>query len=146
MPIIAAAVLLAAAGQTTIDSHGIRAGGVTIDGAGVHTPGGSVDSAGVHRVSAGRGLTILTNRGHRSVDCRGGGLTVNGNGNTLDVVNCARVVVAGNGNTMTVRYSLAGRLSVVGNRNDVSWRASKGVTVRASNVGTRNAVRRTAWS
>ena len=127
MPIASLAFILIAATGQTIDAQGIRAGGVRIDASGVHTPGASVDASGVHAASAGRGTTILSNGGHRSVDCRGGGLTVNGNGNTLDVVNCSRVVVAGN-------------------RNDVSWRASKGTRVGATNVGTGNTVRQTAWS
>lgn len=55
-------------------------------------------------------------------------------------------MVAGNGNTITVRFSLPGRLAVAGNRNDVSWRASKGTRVSAAVTGTRNSVRRTAWS
>lgn len=68
---IAALALLAAAGQTSIDSHGISAGGVRIDASGVHTPGASVDSRGVHAgMRHGGAISIDTNNGHRSVDCR----------------------------------------------------------------------------
>lgn len=141
---LGATALLAAAAsaQTTIDSHGIRSGNARIDATGVHTASGSVDAGGVHAASAGRGVTILTNGNKRSVDCGGRGLTVNGNGNLLTVANCRTVVVAGNANLLSVRYDRPGRLSVIGNRNQVSWRAPRAVPVSVGNVGIRNRVSR----
>lgn len=141
--VLSAALIAAAApAQTVIDSHGIRANGVRIDGTGVHTGAGSVDRGGVHAAGAGRGVTIVTNGNKRAVDCGGRGLTINGNGNLLTVANCRTVVVGGNGNLLSVRYDAPGRLSVIGNRNQVSWRASRRIAVSVSNAGTRNRVAR----
>ena len=142
--LIAALSLASAAGAQVLDEHGIHTPGATIDEGGIHTPSGSIDQAGVHADSARRGTTILTNGGHRSVDCGGEALTVNGNSNVLDVVGCRAVTVAGNGNQLSIRFARPGRLSVIGNRNKVGWVAPRGVVVRVSNVGTRNAVSRTA--
>ena len=133
-----------AAQDVRVDSHGVRSGGTVVDATGVHTAGTSVTRTGVHRGSGGRGggMTILTNNGDRAVDCGGRSLTINGNGNRLRVANCAAVTVAGNHNDLRVGFGTAGRLTLVGNRNTLSWHAPRGAAVRVSNVGNGNAVSR----
>ena len=128
-----------AAAQVTIDSHGVRSGGTVIDATGVHSAGGSVTRTGIH-AAGGRGVTLDTNGATRRINCGGGALTVNGNRNDLTVTNCHAVTIAGNGNTVAIRFAGAGRLSVVGNDDQVTWSAPPRTAVAVTNVGTRSSV------
>lgn len=141
--LLAPALFLAApaGAQVAIDSHGIRTPGATVDASGIRTNGTRVDADGIHPGDRG-GRVINTNNGVARIDCAGGALTVNGNGNRLTVANCRAVTVAGNHNTLTARFPASGRLTVLGNWDQVSYTAGPRVTVAVSNIGTRSSVTR----
>ena len=145
--ILGATVVIAAASpapaQLSIGPGGVRSGNTVIDSTGVHTAGADVTSGGVRARRAGPGATIIrTNGGTRAIDCGGRSLTVDGNSNHLRVTNCASVTIDGNANDLSAGYAAAGRLSVLGNHNRVSWHAAPGVRVAVTNLGTANTVGR----
>ena len=140
-PLMLAGLAVPAAAQVSIGPNGVRSGGTVIDARGVHTAGADVTGSGV-RTGHGATTTISSNNGDRSVDCRGGVLSVEGNGNRLEVTHCRSVGVNGNGNTLAVRFDAPGRIAVMGNRNRVTWRAAPAVRVSVTNLGTHSEVTR----
>lgn len=145
LPVLTLLIAAPATAQVTIDSHGVRSGGTVIDASGVHTPRTSVTATGIHggAARAGGGGTVVNGNGAtRRIDCGGGGLTINGNRNNLTVANCRSVTVAGNRNTVAVGFAGPGRLSVVGNGDQVTYTAPPRTAVAVSNVGTRSSVAR----
>ena len=104
----------------TIDASGVRAGNVRIDATGIHSGDTSVTRHGVKSEHVGGG-TINGNGAVRTVNCRGGALTVNGNRNTLTATDCGSITLAGNHNTL-------------------KWHSSRGST-SISNMGNGNQVR-----
>ena len=91
-PLMLAGLAVPAAAQVSIGPNGVRSGGTVIDARGVHTAGADVTGSGV-RTGHGATTTISSNNGDRSVDCRGGVLSVEGNGNRLEVTHCRSVGV-----------------------------------------------------
>lgn len=140
---LAGIVAVPALAQVSIGPHGIRSGDTVIDAGGIHTATADVGPHGIqgHRGSSG-GTTISANGQTRSVDCGGGTLTVDGNGNHLTVSNCATVAVNGNGNEVAAAFAQSGRLSTMGNRNTVRWHAAPSIHVAIANPGTKNVVYR----
>lgn len=103
-----------------IDGSGVRANGVRIDAGGIHAGDTSVSGRGVGSGVRG-GRTINGNDATLDVNCRGGGLTVNGNRNTITAIGCARITLAGNHNRLRWHRD-DGRTAIanVGNGNRVS--------------------------
>ena len=135
----------AASAQVSIGPNGIRSGDTVIDNRGVHTRNAEVTASGVRTRRLGGaqgGIGIVTNGNRRSVDCRGGALSIDGNRNRVQAANCRAVTVAGNDNVVTVSFAGRGALSVPGNRNQVRYRAAPRGAVAVSNLGNRNAVSR----
>lgn len=118
----------------------VRSGGDSVTVAG-GSEGGSI-SVGRSPAPKARGAAIVVsdNRVARTVDCAGGSVTVDGNGNTLSLNGeCPSVEVNGNGNVL--RVEAAGSISVMGNRNTVTWsRGIGGSSPQVSNLGTGNSV------
>lgn len=108
-----------ASAQVAIDASGVRSGGVRIDASGVHSGDASVTARGVQTARAGT-TTINDNQGDRKVNCRGGSLTVNGNHNRIDALEC-------------------GAITLAGNDNQLRWHRERGRSA-VSNVGHHNAV------
>ena len=140
---IAAMCVEPALAQVSVGPDGVRSGSTRIDSMGVHTPGADVTSAGERARSGSRGGTIVrTNGGRRAIDCGGHSLQLDGNSNQFEVANCSPVTINGNGNVVAARFASSGRLSVIGNRNRVTFSALRGVRVGTSNLGTRNVISR----
>ena len=131
----------AVSAQLSVGPQGIRSGNTLIDASGIHTNGTDVTSSGV-RSGRGSGTIIRTNGGHRSINCGGGMLTVDGNSNHLAIRDCRSVTLNGNVNELDASFTRDGRLAIMGNRNIVRWSAGPKIRVAISNPGTRNVVMR----
>jgi len=78
----------------------------------------------------------------RTIDCRGRGVSVMGNGNTLTLRGtCRKVDVKGNDNIISVEAVQA--IETTGNHNRVTWnRAADGQSPSTSDLGNGNAIQR----
>ena len=118
-----------------VDANGVQVGsGIKVDANGV--------TVGTTHVQTGAGnqpFVVNFNAQIINHDCEGGVATVNGDRNTVTLRNCARVDVKGNANS--VDAGSPSTLSVLGDRNDVSWRDAPGGT-QVSNLGTGNSMTR----
>ena len=140
LSLIAASALAAVAGaQTSIGNGVIRSGGTVIDANGVHTATADIGAGGV-RAHGDGGTTIRTNGNRRHVVCGGGALSVDGNGNILDVEDCRRLTLNGNDNIVNAHFPAPGQALVAGNHNRLAWSAAPHVRVGVSNLGTGNVV------
>ena len=101
--------------------------------------------SGGTRTSAARfnpaDVTIDKNNLNRTIDCAGGSVTVDGNGNVLVLKgDCSALKVNGNDNTVTAEG--VAEISTMGNRNKVTWRrGAGGRPPRISNPGTGNTIK-----
>jgi hypothetical protein len=71
-------------------------------------------------------------------DCKGGQAAVNGNKNTLKLVNCAQTSLNGNNNTVDVTG--VENLSVMGNDNVITWKSKAGTKGQVADAGSRNKI------
>lgn len=140
LPLVAVLLPGTAQAQVSIGPDGIRAGSTRIDRSGVHSGAASVTGSGVHARQDRGDATILTNGATRTVNCRGGMLTIDGNRNRLSLIDCAQLTVAGNRNDITARFTAPGRITVAGNRNTVAWQSSPRIRVGIDNVGNDNVI------
>jgi hypothetical protein len=87
-------------------------------------------------------VVVSDEKSTRTIDCRGRGITVMGNGNTLTLRGtCRKVDVQGNDNIISVDAVQA--IETTGNHNRVTWnRAAEGETPSTSDLGNGNAIRR----
>jgi hypothetical protein len=90
-------------------------------------------------VAARADVTVGKNRETGSRDCGGGVATVDGNDADLTLENCKTVNVNGNGNRLAV--GAVESLTVMGNRNTVTWTVGpKDRRPRISNLGSGNRI------
>ncbi len=87
-------------------------------------------------------LVVSDEKSTRTIDCRGRGVSVMGNGNTLTLRGtCRKVDVKGNDNIISVEAVQA--IETTGNHNRVTWnRAADGESPSTSDLGNGNAIRR----
>lgn len=87
-------------------------------------------------------VTIDKNNQKRTLDCAGGSVTVDGNGNVLILKgDCSTLKINGNDNTVTAEA--VAEIETWGNRNKVTWaRGAGGRPPKVSNPGTGNTIRR----
>jgi hypothetical protein len=87
-------------------------------------------------------VVIDDNAKTETIDCAGNDVTVDGNLNKLSLTGeCRNVDVNGNGNVVGVEAAVA--ISLLGNRNTVTWRRGvAGKDPRVSNLGNGNTVSR----
>jgi hypothetical protein len=103
---------------------------------------GTAAKAGGGAAAAGPAVVVADEKATRSIDCRGRGVTVQGNGNTLTLRGtCGKLDVQGNENIISVDTVHA--VSTTGNKNRVTWtRAADGETPDTSDLGNGNVIRR----
>lgn len=87
-------------------------------------------------------VVVSDEKATRSIDCRGRGVSVMGNGNTLTLRGtCRKVDVKGNDNIISVEAVQA--IETTGNHNRVTWsRAADGESPTTSDLGNGNAIQR----
>lgn len=135
------AVAPSASAQTAPGPHGIRTTNTVVSPKGTQTNAVNVADSGA-RTGRGSDTIIRTNGNHQPVRCAGGGLTVEGNNNRLDVRGCSTVVVSGSHNQLDVDFGRKGQLRVSGHRNTVTWTADRRVHIAVAPLGSQNVVRR----
>jgi hypothetical protein len=91
---------------------------------------------------AGPAVVVSDEKATRTIDCRGRGVSVMGNGNTLTLRgSCGKVDVKGNENIISV--DTVQSISATGNKNRVTWnRAAEGDQPDTSDLGNGNVIRR----
>ena len=79
---------------------------------------------------------------NRTIDCAGGSVTVDGNGNVLVLKgDCTTLRVNGNDNTVTAE--VVAEIATWGNRNKVTWaKGAGGKPPKISNPGTGNTIKK----
>jgi len=104
--------------------------------------GNAVKAGSAAPATAGPAVVVSDEKATRSIDCRGRGVTVMGNGNTLTLRGtCGKVDVQGNENIISVDTVHA--IGTTGNKNRVTWtRAADGETPDTSDLGNGNVIRR----
>jgi hypothetical protein len=107
------------------------------------TPAAPHDSVGERSTSVSSsddGVSVLTDNGTHTIECRGRRVLVAGSGNRLTLDGpCPEVQISGDRNTVDI--DVAGRINVPGTGNTVSWfRASNGQEPRTSVTGNRNRI------
>jgi len=87
-------------------------------------------------------VVVSDEKATKSIDCRGRGVSVMGNGNTLTLRGtCRKVDVKGNDNVISVEAVQA--IETTGNHNRVTWsRAADGDSPTTSDLGNGNAIQR----
>jgi hypothetical protein len=87
-------------------------------------------------------VTIDENQIKRAIDCKGGGVTINGDKNQLTLTGqCSTLKVNGNENIVSVEA--VAEISTWGNRNNVTWRrGAGGKPPKISNPGTANNIKK----
>jgi hypothetical protein len=87
-------------------------------------------------------VVVSDEKATKSIDCRGRGVSVMGNGNTLTLRGtCRKVDVKGNDNVISVEAVQA--IETTGNHNRVTWsRAADGESPTTSDLGNGNAIQR----
>lgn len=131
----------AVSAQTAPGPHGIRTTNTVVSPKGTHTNAVDIADSGA-RTGRGSDTIIRTNGNHQPIRCAGGGLTVEGNGNRLNVRGCSVVVVSGSHNQLDVDFGRKGQLRVSGHRNMVTWTADRSVHIAVAPLGSQNVVRR----
>ena len=78
----------------------------------------------------------------RTIDCKGGGVTINGDKNQVTLTGqCSTLKV--NGNENIVNVEAVAEISTWGNRNNVTWRrGAGGKPPKISNPGTANNIKK----
>ena len=117
------------------------AGGKAAKGAGSAKAAPSSSSA-KGSTSSSAPVVVSDEKSSRTIDCRGRGVSVMGNGNTLTLRGtCRKVDVKGNDNIISVEAVQA--IETTGNHNRVTWnRAAEGESPTTSDLGNGNAIRR----
>ena len=79
---------------------------------------------------------------NRTIDCAGGSVTVDGNGNVLVLKgDCTTLRVNGNDNTVTAE--VVAEIATWGNKNKVTWtKGAGGKPPKISNPGTGNTIKK----
>jgi hypothetical protein len=140
-----------AAGAGSTAGAGKAAGSV---GAGAGSSSGAAASSGkapAVKASAGKAsgaaaagpaVVVSDEKSTRTIDCRGRGVTVMGNGNTLTLRGtCGKIDVKGNENIIAA--DTVSSIGTTGNNNRVTWsRAADGDTPGTSDLGNGNVIRR----
>jgi Protein of unknown function (DUF3060) len=93
------------------------------------------------KAASGPAIVVADEKSTRTIECRGRGVTVMGNGNSLTLRGtCPRVDVKGNENIIGVETVQA--IAMTGNHNRVTWtRAAEGEQPTTSDLGNGNAIR-----
>jgi hypothetical protein len=99
-------------------------------------------SKGSSSSSSAPPVVVSDEKATRTIDCRGRGVSVMGNGNTLTLRGtCRKVDVKGNDNIISVEAVQA--IATTGNHNRVTWnRATEGESPSTSDLGNGNAIQR----
>ena len=94
------------------------------------------------KAASGPPVVVSDEKATKSIDCRGRGVSVMGNGNTLTLRGtCRKVDVKGNDNIISVEAVQA--IETTGNHNRVTWtRAAEGESPSTSDLGNGNAIQR----
>jgi hypothetical protein len=102
------------------------------------TPAGRSTAAS----SSSEDVSVLTSNGSHSIDCRGRNVRILGSRNRVTLGGeCPEVQIAGDDNTVSIE--VAGRISVPGEGNEVTWtRVSTGQEPRTIVTGERNQIAR----
>jgi hypothetical protein len=99
-------------------------------------------SSGSSSSSSAPPVVVSDEKATKTIDCRGRGVSVMGNGNTLTLRGtCRKVDVKGNDNIISVEAVQA--IETTGNHNRVTWnRAAEGESPSTSDLGNGNAIQR----
>jgi hypothetical protein len=131
-----------AAGKAS--SAGAGAGKAAGSASGATAPAGSGSGKGstAGKASAGPAVVVADEKATKTIDCRGRGVTVMGNGNTLTLRGtCGKIDVQGNENKISV--DTVQTIATTGNNNRVTWsRAAEGELPQTSDLGNGNVIRR----
>lgn len=115
---------------------------VEINKSGINVSSDAAKDDGVSGVSnkGGKEIVIDSNKGQRTITCRGDEIVVNGNRNTLTLRGECRSVNV-NGNENTIVADAVAEIVTSGNDNKVRWaRGADGKQPAISNPGSRNTI------